>query len=93
MALDFEAEHPALRSWVGDSPAIRIGSIRPPDNWATLLVIVAAALTESCCPRIDSAKDWKFETLEVLTPMGEGPNFFTTSPNFGSIRTILRAIA
>jgi hypothetical protein len=65
MALDFEAEHPALRSWVGDSPAIRIGSIRPPDNWATLLVIVAAALTESCCPRIDSAKDWKFETLEV----------------------------
>jgi hypothetical protein len=74
------------------SELIAAGFNRPAHILDTRSIIVPAALVESCWLRIDSARDSKLLCWDLRTPIGDGPNFETTSLNRGSILTILRAI-
>jgi hypothetical protein len=53
------AEQPALLNLAVDNRLMALGSRRPPAISVTRALIVRAAFVESCCERMDLAKDSK----------------------------------
>ena len=62
---------------------MRDGVKRPPASNLTRLMIVSAALVESCWESIDVAKASKLVLRGGVLPIGEGPYLLITASNLG----------
>ena len=95
IALAFDSEQPAERSSAFLSSVIFSALNDPPHNASTLVMMVAAALVESCWERMEEASDEKLLSRTrgdfSLTPMVQKPDRSITISKRGLSEIIFRA--